>query len=51
MEKREPTPYEKFVEATKRVVSIPIAEVDKAAKEWRAKRKRRRSHHASPDYS
>ena len=35
VEKREPTPYEKFVEATKRVVSIPIAEVDKAAKEWK----------------
>jgi len=50
VEKREPTAYEKFVEATKRVVSIPIAEVDKAAKEWRAKRKRRRSHQASATY-
>jgi transposase len=34
----EPTPYERFVEAMKRVLSVPKKDVDKAIREWRRRR-------------
>lgn len=41
--KPEPTPWEKFVETTRRVLSVPKAELDKREKVWRERRKRRGS--------
>jgi hypothetical protein len=40
-EAREPTPYERFVEATKRVLSVPKRDVDKAMLAWKRRRKKR----------
>ncbi len=40
---REPTPFEKFRELTKKVIAVPKSEVDKREAEWqreRAKKKR-----------
>jgi hypothetical protein len=45
--KAEPTPYERFVEATKRVLSVSKKEVDKATREWRRRRQARR--HRKPN--
>jgi len=39
-EPREPTPYERFVEATKRVLAEPKKDVKKAMREWRRRRRR-----------
>jgi hypothetical protein len=39
---RPPTPYERFVEATKLIVSVPKKEVDKAMRRLRNKRIRAR---------
>lgn len=38
----EPTPFEKFREFTKRVVSVPKSEIDRREKEYKAARKRKR---------
>jgi len=43
---RPPTPYERFVAATKAILSVPKKEVDKAMRELRSKRKRRRQRRA-----
>ena len=37
-EPRRPTPYEKFVEATKRVLSVSKKELEKREKAWKRKR-------------
>ncbi|HEV8308807.1 MAG TPA: hypothetical protein VGW35_14190 [Methylomirabilota bacterium] len=37
----EPTPYERFVEATKRVLSVPKKDVEKAMRQWRRRRQRK----------
>lgn len=37
------TPWERFVEATRRIVAVPKKDVDKAMKEWKARRKGKRS--------
>jgi hypothetical protein len=37
------TPWERFVNATRRIVAVPKKDVDKAMKEWKARRKRQRS--------
>jgi hypothetical protein len=39
-EASEPTPYERFVEAARRVLSVPKKDVDKAMRAWRRRRKR-----------
>jgi hypothetical protein len=41
-EAREPTPYERFVEATKRVLSVPKKDVDKAMRAWRRRRQNKK---------
>ena len=41
-EKREKTPYEKFVEATKRILSVSKKELDRREVEWRKKREEKR---------
>jgi hypothetical protein len=38
-----PTPYERFVEATKAILSVPKKEVDKEMQKLRSKRRRRRN--------
>jgi transposase len=38
----EPTPYERFVEATKRVLSVSKKDVDKAMREWRRRRRNKK---------
>jgi hypothetical protein len=43
----EPTPFEKFRDFTKRVVSVPKAEIDRREKEYRAARKRKRKARAA----
>jgi len=40
-ETKPPTPYERFVAATKAIVSVPKKDVDKEIRELRKKRKRR----------
>jgi hypothetical protein len=35
------TPWERFVHATRRIVAAPKKDVDKAMKEWKARRKSR----------
>ena len=42
MSAKEPTPYERFVEATKAILSVPKKEVDKAIRQIRSRRKRQR---------
>lgn len=37
----EKTPYERFVEATRQIMSVPKTEVEKAMREKRRKRRRR----------
>lgn len=39
---RPPKPYEKFVETMKIIVSVPKKEVEKAMREFRRSRKRRK---------
>jgi len=39
---RPPTPYEKFLEATKAILRVPKAEVDKARRHFRRRQKRKR---------
>jgi hypothetical protein len=34
----EPTPYERFVEATRRVLAVPKKDMDKAMRAWRRRR-------------
>ena len=41
-EAREPTPYERFVEATKRVLSVPKKDVQRAMREWRRRRRNKK---------
>jgi hypothetical protein len=41
-EVRELTPYERFVEATKRVLAVPKKDVDKAMRAWRRRRNKRK---------
>jgi hypothetical protein len=36
----EPTPFEKFREFTRKVVSVPKAEIDRREKEYQSERKR-----------
>jgi hypothetical protein len=38
----EPTPFEKFRDFTKRVVSVPKTVIDQREKEYKAERKRKR---------
>jgi len=44
---KEQTPFDKFREFTKRVVSVPKAEIDRREKEYKAARKRKRKARAS----
>ncbi len=39
---KEPTPWDRFRDATKRVLSVPKAEIDKREKAWRKKRQKKR---------
>lgn len=41
------TPWERFVDATRRIVSVPKKDVDKAMRRWKARRKARRAHQSS----
>lgn len=41
-EARDPTPYERFVAATKQILSVSKAELEKREKAWRKKRRTRR---------
>lgn len=41
-EPRPPTPYERFVEATKRILSVPKKDVEKAMLRLRRKRAQKR---------
>ena len=47
-EARDLTPYERFVEATKRVLSVPRRDLDKAMQEWRKRRDRTRGRKRKP---
>jgi hypothetical protein len=40
--KNGPTPFDKFLAFTKRVVSVPKSEIDKREREYQAARKRKR---------
>jgi hypothetical protein len=39
---RELTPWERFVDATRRIVAVPKKDVDKAMRDWREQRRRTR---------
>ncbi len=41
-EAREPTEYERFVWAMRRILSVPKAEVDKARRAWSRRRRSKR---------
>jgi hypothetical protein len=40
-ETRDQTPWEKFVDATRRILSVPKADVEKAMRDARRKRRRK----------
>ena len=42
-EPRPPTPYERFVSAMRRVLSVPKKELDKREAAWRKRRRKRQS--------
>jgi hypothetical protein len=42
MEKREPTQWERFVDATRRVVSVPKSEIDKTIRNTKRRKARRK---------
>lgn len=44
--KREPTPFEKFQELTKKVIAVPKSEVDKRDAEWKRERLKKKSQRA-----
>jgi hypothetical protein len=48
-EARELTPYERFVAATKQILSVSKAELEKREKVWRRKRNLKRSQRRRPD--
>lgn len=39
---REPTPFERFTDFTRRIIAVPKAEVNKQAKKYRRRRQRKR---------
>ena len=45
---RPPTPHERFVAATKRVMSVSKAELEKREAAWRKRRTKRTQHKESP---
>lgn len=47
-EARDPTPYERFVAATKQILSVSKTELEKRERAWREKRPRKRKAPGSP---
>jgi len=40
--RREPTPFERFTDFTRRIIAVPKAEMEKKAKEYKKRRSKRK---------